>query len=293
METLQSMKIGLVDIDSKIPNLALMKLSAWFKTQGTPAQMVEPLWARGYDQVYASQIFTWSNTPGLAESAFIGGPGINRTPSLPQQVNDTCPDYNLYGIDYSMGYLTRGCPRKCSWCIVPQLEGDIRPEHDIEVFLRHNKAILMDNNVLASPFGIKQIEKISRMDVRIDFNQGLDARLIDKPMARLLARCKWIRFIRVACDFMEMLPIVINAVDLLRGAGYKGEIFCYVLVQEIETALERVNGLRAAGIDPFAQPYRDRNGNTPSDELKHFARWVNHKAIFKTVKWKEYKNGMS
>lgn len=145
---------------------------------------------------------------------------------------------------------------------------------------------------LASGFGIKQIEKISKMDVKIDFNQGLDARLIDQQIANLLAKCKWTRFIRLSCDFNGMLPVVIKAVEMLRIAGYRGEISCYVLVTEIETALYRVTELSKIKVDPFAQAFIGRSGVVENKMLKHFARWVNHKAIFKTVEWENYKKNL-
>lgn len=283
------MRVGLVDIDSKIPNLALMKLSSFHKSLGDQVELIGPLFAKQYDAVYASKIFSWSENPILPPLTPIGGPGVGKYPVLHERANNTCPDYSLYGIDYSMGYLTRGCPRSCPDCIVPDIEGGIRPEHDIEVFLRHDKAVLLDNNVLACEWGIRQIEKIIHLGVKVDFNQGIDARLIDDNIARLLAKVRWLEPLRLACDHVGMIESVNRAVQKLRGAGVTPARYnCYVLVKDIPTAIARVEFLRAINVDPFAQPYRDRNGTEPPIEQQRFARWVNHKATFKTVRWQDY-----
>ncbi len=282
------MKVGLIDIDSKSPNLALMKISAYHQSIGNPVEMTLPLFAREYDRIYASKVFTWTSMPGMPTSSNIGGPGSGCYDRLPEEVNNVCPDYNLYGIDYSMGFLTRGCDRSCNWCIVPEMEGNVRPEHDIELFLRHKTAILMDNNVLASDYGIDQIKKIAGMGIKVDFNQGLDARLIDSIIAHILTKVKWIRFIRVSCDSQSQFPAVQKSVIHLRAAGYSGEIFCYVLAKDIPSALERVEALRSIEVDPFVQPYRSPSGAQPSPLLRKFAKWVNRKALFKSVSWEIY-----
>lgn len=285
-----AVKVGLIDIDSKMPNLALMKISAYHKAQGDTVELTGPLFAGEYDQVYASKVFTWSQMPTLPENTIIGGSGYSLSITLPDEIHSMTPDYDLYpGMDYSLGFLTRGCIRKCRRCSVREKEGLIRPENDIEDFLKHKKVLLLDNNVLACPWGIGQIEKLISLPVRVDFNQGLDARLIDDYIAGLLANVKWIRCIRVACDSIRMLREVKRAVKLLRKNGYGGEIMSYVLTRDIGTALSRVEKLRDMGVDPFVMPYRDRSGKRPDQELRRFARWVNHKAIFKTVAWEDYK----
>jgi len=285
------MRVGLIDIDSKIPNLALMKLSAWHKNQGHDVELTVPPFAPGYDRVYVSKVFTWTTMPGLPLGAYIGGTGHNLKTTLLPEAERLCPDYFLYPkMDYSIGFLTRGCIRKCSFCFVPEKEGDIRPAADIEDFLQHSKAVLFDNNVLAHEHGIKQIEKIVRLGIKVDFNQGLDARLIDDGKAKLLAKVKWLKPIRLACDSAGMKADVARAVKLLRKHGATPKAyFCYMLVKNnIEEAHERAIFLDEMGLIPFAQPYRAPDGKEPNKRLKDFARWVNHRAIFKSVKWRDY-----
>ena len=286
------MRVGLFDIDGKIPNLALMKLSTWHKARGDSVELSAPVFAGSYDIAYASKVFTWTDAPGMPDYVQTGGTGYDLTTTLPEEVENTCPDYSLYRMDYSMGFLTRGCIRKCSFCFVPEKEGMIKPAADIEDFLRHKKAVLLDNNVLAHEHGLRQIEKIGQLAIKVDFNQGLDARLIDDGVAKLLSGVKWLKPIRLACDNLSMVEPVRKAVGLLRKHGATPKQYnCYVLVQDIPTAIERVEFLRGLNVSPFAQPIRTADGSEPARELKQFARWVNRKELFKSCKWSEFKGG--
>ena len=288
------MRIGIHDADkTKYPNLALMKLSAWHKAQGDAVSMYDVLFSSQFDKVYSSKVFTFTPEEDVFGNIEKGGTGYKLFHSLPDEIEHICPDYELYGIDYSLGFLTRGCPNSCNWCIVPTKEGGITDHADIGEFLRHKEVVLMDNNVLASNHGIKQIEKLARLGVKVDFNQGLDARLIDEHVARLLSKVKWIRFIRLSCDTHAQLPIIQKAVTLLRWHNANpAQLFVYCLVKDVQEALERVKVLKGMYLTIFAQPYRDFSMNsTPSQKQKRFARWVNHKAIFKSVEWENYKVG--
>lgn len=285
------MKIGLHDSDNTgFPNLALMKLSAWHKTKGDEVSWFHSLFAK-YDEIYSSKVFTFSKTdPYLPVNAKLGGTGYGSSAVLPQEIEHICPDYDLYGLDHSMGFLTRGCIRKCEWCVVPNKEGEIVAHAEIEEFTRHKEVVLMDNNVLAHPHGISQIEKIIRLGLRVDFNQGLDARLIDTSIAKLLSKVKWLSPLRLACDSKAQIKEIDRAVDLLRWHNVTpSRYFCYVLVKDVNDAIERVRFLKKLHIDPFAQPYINPEGTPPGEEQRHFARWVNHKAEFKSRTWEEYK----
>jgi len=175
---------------------------------------------------------------------------------------------------------------------VPKKEGNITAHADIAEFARHRDVVLMDNNVLASEHGLRQIEKIAWLGLRVDFNQGLDARLIDNTTARLLAKVKWLKPIRLACDDVSMIPFIQKAVELLRWHNATPRRYSvYVLVKDIPDALERVRFLKGLDLDPFAQPYRDfKTGAEPTKEQRLFAGWVNHKAIFKSVLWEDYES---
>ena len=154
------------------------------------------------------------------------------------------------------------------------------------------KIVFMDNNVLACPHGIEQMKDMVGKKVWVDFNQGLDARLVTDEIAGILAGLRWIRQIRTACDTDANMEDVGRMVERLKAHGVAPrKVFVYVLVQDIPSAERRVQFLRDLGCDPFAQPYRDFTTNDePDRKLKDFARWVNDKAIFRIVKtFDEYK----
>jgi len=287
-----NVRIGLIDIDGKMPNIALMKLSAYYKSKGYEVERTTPIMAGTYDKVFASKIFTWSAMPALPENAVIGGTGYDLSIELFPEIDMLCPDYSLYPeLNYSVGFLTRGCNRQCPWCFVPAKEGNIRPYMDIEEFAKHRDVVLLDNNVLACEHGLRQLEKIGKYGFRIDFNQGLDARLIDDSVARLLAKIKWLKPVRLACDTVSVVPVVRKAIETLRWHNvHPSRYFVYMLVTEdINSALERAKFLKGMNVDPFAQPYRPPDGEEPGDIQKDFSRWVNHKAIFNSVEWENYK----
>lgn len=292
------MIIGVHDSDgTRFPNLALMKLSAWHRSNGDRVEQFIPLNAALYDVVYSSKVFTFTpESPYLPPQTVKGGTGYDVLSALPSEVEGIRPDYSLYpGCDYAIGFLTRGCIRSCSWCVVPRKEGAIRACSTVEEIARPDtrNIVFMDNNVLAHEHGLREIERLATMPYRVDFNQGLDARLIagDEGIAKMLSKLKWYKPIRLACDHSSQISSIDRAVGLLRKHGTRPKnFFCYVLVKDVDDALERVEFLRGIGVDPFAQPYRDFNGNVgPTTEQKRFSRWVNHKAIFKSVCWKDYK----
>lgn len=289
------MKIGLIDVDghSGFPNLALMRISAWHKQQGDNVA-----WWNGlerYDRVYMSKVFTFTpdmDTVIQADEIIRGGTGYKDYGSLPPEVEATPPDYSIYPhFIQAVGFLTRGCIRNCPWCIVPRKEGHIRPAATWEEVKRPDsrEIIFLDNNVLASDHGLDQIDQMGAASVRVDFNQGLDARLITRENAALLAKLHWIRYIRLSCDTSEMIPVIEQATAYLREVGAAPSRFwAYALVQDVEEAHRRVLALRSMGVEPFAQPYRDYNGGEPTAEQRKFARWVNMKAAFKSCRWEDF-----
>lgn len=289
------MKIGLHDSDrTGFPNLALMKLSAYHKAQGDTVEWWIPMIQ--YDRVYSSKVFTFTpEEPMLPTDTIKGGTGYGKYDALPDDIDSMYPDYTIYpDCQHAIGFLTRGCIRSCPWCVVPKKEGRIRPYSTWQEIKRPDSRdiVFMDNNVLACEHGINQIKDMIGQDVRVDFNQGLDARLITPEVAELLSKLKWIRFIRMSCDTDAMLDVVLRAIHFLEKNGVKPyRVFVYLLVQDIASAEKRALALRKAGAEVFAQPYRDFEKNIePTREQKSFARWVNRKEIFKTVQsFSEYK----
>lgn len=281
------MKIALVDVDGhNFPNLALMKLSAWHKAVGDSVEWYSPLFSRP-DLIYASKVFSF--TPDYYDYApghpkpILGGTGYDPELKISAVVEVLQPDYSIYPqFRSAYGFLTRGCIRSCPWCIVPEKEGGMSEVGDIEQIAGDRRdVVLMDNNFLAaSPeFVREQLEKAARIGVRLDFNQGLDARLMTSEYARLLVNCRWIRFIRFSCDSDAMIPTIAEAVKMIRSTGSRREIYCYMLVtDDLQSAERRLKTLVGLGVTPFAQPYRDFSGASKiSEKQKQFARFANVK----------------
>lgn len=261
------MRIGLIDVDrTRFPNLALMKISAYHKAQGDEVEWANPMFGN-YDRVYMSKIFTF--TPPISDiydcEIVQGGTGFSLQSALPDCIDSLQPDYSIYPqVDRrtAYGFLTRGCPNKCKWCVVPVKEGLPRPYNDVEEIAINGRSnlVLMDNNILASDYGLNQLVKIADKGYRVDFNQGLDARLITDDIAQVLARIRWIDCIRLACDSRAQIPYIERAYSLLAKHGYKRDIFCYFLISEWDDVMERLNALRRyKWFKPHGQPYRDFN----------------------------------
>lgn len=293
-------KIGLLAIDSEYPNLALMKISAYHKANGDMVEWYNQL--SSYDVVYASKIFSFSDDYEYyinAKRVIKGGTGYDIHVKLSPNIDRIQPDYSVYPfIDdrTAYGFLTRGCPNHCKWCVVPEKEGDISPYMDVDEIAigGRNRLILMDNNILASDYGLSQIEKIVRRRYHVDFNQGLDARLVTDDVARLLAKVKWIKRIRFGCDTPAQIVHCADAIDKIAGYGYRGEFFLYcILMDDINEAYERISiwkKFHYGKVYPYAQPYRDPAKDTaiiPAWQ-KDMARWCDRKELWKTLDFKDY-----
>ena len=293
-------KIGLLPVDSSYPNLALMKISSFHKALGDSVEWYNPF--DYYDKVYMAKVFSFTPDYGQwmknTDCIERGGTGYDLKKVLPHIIDRTQPDYSLYpSIDNktAYGFLTRGCPNKCKWCVVPKKEGKLSPYMDVEeIAIKGRKnLILMDNNILASDYGLKQIEKIVRLGLRVDFNQGLDARLVTEDIAKLLAKVKWIKRIRFGCDTPGAIIECEHATTLLDKYGYKGEYFFYcILLDDFRESFSRINYWRSKGrrFLPHAQPYRDVND--PRQKIpqwqKDLAGWVDKKWIFRTCEFKDF-----
>lgn len=285
------MKIGLYDADShNWPNLCLMKLSAHHKSLGDDVEMWSP--EGQYDLVYKSRVFTDAYSKDTqvipnAAQVICGGTGYGPGPDLPDAVEHTRPDYSLYpqfqGTAY--GFLTRGCPRNCGFCIVSGKEGRrSRQVADLSEFWDGQREIkLLDPNLLACPDHERLILQLADSRAWVDFTQGLDIRLITPDNAALLnqVRTKMIHFawddpnVDLTPDFRRFLELT-SIHDFRR-------LRVYVLVNYNSTHeqdLYRVDTLRAMGYDPYVMIY-DRPSALPI--TRQLARWVNNKRIFRVV----------
>lgn len=289
-----------VEPDERFPNLPLMKLSAWHKAKGDQVFLNH---CGDPDKVYVSCIFS-QNGPSargitkMYRNVEVGGSGISLKSRLPDEIDHTCPDYDLYpNMDYSMGFTSRGCVRKCPFCIVWRKD-KWNPHHaDLDEFLRHDKLVLLDNNLTASSRFKEIVSDLTDGGIRTNFNQGLDIRLIDEEKAGLLADVKprdfdfKTRMLYFAWDSLDYEQDVKRGIDLLLNAGIRGSQLSFYILMGFDSNLEqdeyRALKLHEWGVVPYAQIFNDggmsgtRVANpTISKAVRRFAREVNHKGIW-------------
>jgi len=288
----------LVDVDSKIPNLALMKISQYVKDKGrTLLRLNEALRERPLDldpeKVWISCVFTWNRKFAQEWASHwrvpveIGGSGISLKTRLPDEIEQLIPDYDLYGDDRAIGFAQRGCIRKCSFCIVPLKEGRLidNQYHPLEQWVPEgfSKVLLLDNEFAACPYEQQVLETCQAHDWKLSITQGYDLRCVTEQKAGWLADWKpWNlgftrRTLYCAWDYLGIEPYVRKGIDLLQSAGFRGsEIMCYCLVGFNTSHLQdyyRFHVLwKEYGVLPFLMRYNKR---TDDRFLNALSRFVN------------------
>lgn len=214
------MKIRLLANDSKIPNLAVMKISSHHKQMGDDVDWYDPMFDMyDTDILYESKVFTFSaNYQYYPVNAKIirGGTGVDVKLLLPQEIESIKDlDYNLYpDCDYSIQFLSRGCIRKCPFCVVPIKEGTIHKVKPLNLNPKGKWIMLLDNNLFACPQWKENIEILRSYNQPISFTQGLDLRIMTDEMAKALSTVK-IKQVYVAWDNYEDKDIVLHGLDIL------------------------------------------------------------------------------
>ena len=304
------MNIGLWSDSHNFPNLALMKISAWHKSQGDNVEFVFPL--IHYDKIYVSKTFggEYSSLPSEqfnADEIIYGGTGFaitiengkevyhkDRDKDLPYEIEHIYPDYSIYPEftkDTAYGFLTRGCPNNCAFCLVSKKEG--RCSHkvaDLSEFWRGQKNIvLLDPNILACKDRLDLLKQLRDSKSRVDFNQGLDARFITEEVANLIKEIK-LGTVHFAFDFMENEKAIIKGLQTYRkivGGNYRDNIV-YVLTNYDTTHEEdiyRIKAIEDCGFTPDVRIYRK---NTAPQITKDLQRWCNNRFLYRATKWEDY-----
>ncbi len=278
------MKVGLIDIEPKIFNTAYMQISCHHKQQDDSVEWAAPLEYDKYDKLYCSSIFTFTNKSQVPSRAICGGTGFDLTTELPF---DCEYDYSIYPkCKTSYVWFTRGCRRKCPWCVVSEKDGDLHVVRRKQVKPKGSYLTIMDNDFVTNPDWANVILWIGQMPVDI---QGIDIRKMTYAKAEALAglrRWKNKQF-KIAWDNPSEETAVRSGIVALTESVPASHIMCYVLIGFNSTPTEdlhRIESLRNMSIDPFVMPY-----DKTDFYQRKFARWVNHKAIFKSVKWEDYK----
>ncbi len=292
------MRIALYDVDSKIPNLALVKLSAYHKAQGNEVEIYIPLMLDQYDKIYASTIFKDSDKSHLIPSKMeIGGTGWGLDNYLPDEVERMVPDYTLYGYEHSLGFTMRGCRFNCSFCVVPAKEG--RPESVStidEIWTNRDSdfIVLLDNDFFGNPEWRDRIAEIHNNNLKVCFSQGVNIRTITEEQARALAETRFsnisgkFKQVYFAWDRIKDERLIMNGIQTCLDVGMLPyQMAFYVLIgydTTHEENLYRVEFLKDLGCDPFAMPI-----NKHDPYQKKFVRWTNNRAVFNSTDLEGYK----
>ena len=309
--------IGLIDFDGKIPNLALMKISTYYKSQGIPVELVKP--GRKYEKVYCSVLFSWNREKAARLQAIypdieFGGTGWDINKTLSPEIETCRPDYDLYTVDdilprirggiatkaskirkaeeiinAGIGFTSRGCIRSCGFCVVPKKEGRLHHVAEIRDLLnsRSNVLILLDNNITADPDCIEKLHEIRDRGLVTDITQGIDVRLMTPEIAKALSEVKLLRSLHYAWDLMEFEDQVMRGIKILMQYVPVWKHMCFMLIgfnTSFEEDIYRFTKLTEMGVDPYIMPY---NKQYKSEKLRHFTRWVNSR-IYKVCSFEEY-----
>jgi hypothetical protein len=291
------MRIGLIDVDNynkaaKFPNIALMKISAWHKAQGHDVE-----WWFGfehYDRVYMSKVFDETYTQDFpfcinADEIIKGGTGYGLDNALPDEIEHIYPDYSIYPNltkDTAYGFLTRGCPRGCHFCIVAEKEGrrSVKVADLSEWWNGQKNIVLCDPNLLAYKGHMDLLQQLVDSNAWVDINQGIDCRLLNEQNIAAINQIK-LKNIHFAWDYMHEEKRVLRGLELYaklaarKPHGNFGTVYCLTNYDTtMEQNLYRIYKLRDMGYDPYVMIYDKPHAPR---EVRLLQRWCNNKIIFR------------
>ena len=286
-------RVLLVDVDSTIPNLALMKISAYHKKMGDIVgfNITNP------DTVYISCIFTKNAEQARGIAAYypkaevhLGGSGIDIDKKLPEECERIFPDYSLYpGMKYSLGYTTRGCIRNCPFCIVPKKEGKFQRWQHLREFHEktHNKIMVLDNNVYADKdWFFDNTDYVLENHLSFNAVQGMDIRILTEEIAERLKMINWFGNMHFAFDNLRDESKVLRGIEILQNAGFETKRVIFYVLTGYDTTFEedlyRINFLKEHDCAAFVMQYR------PNKQTRKLARYVNRRWLYWSIPFEEY-----
>ena len=299
------MKIGLLDLGTgKLPNLAIMKLSAFHKAQGDTV-VLNDFGPGDVDHVYCSVVFSKDKQRAellrnIFPSIEFGGSGWDLHKTLPVAVESMRPDYDLYTpemvyrslegrkasrmdkalriVNSGIGRTTKGCVNSCKFCIVPTKEGKQEQVAELKDLInpKSNIVTLLDNNLTSDPLGLAKLREARELGLVLNITQGLDVRTISDEMSEELSRQKLFGNLHFAWDQPHQESQVMRGIKTLSQFVKPYMQTCFVLVgfqSTFEEDMFRVRKLHEVGVRPYIMRF---NWNEAGDKrLDHFARWVN------------------
>lgn len=288
------MNACLIDVDSKIPNVALMKISSKLKERGDTVSLgYAPLFDRP-DVCYASKMFDFTREPEFMPECetFRGGPGYGISDPPFEDFDRIMPDYSLYGCDYAIGRFTRGCPNRCPWCVVPKMDGnEVRHVADLKDFWDGQEVVrLLDDNLMSDEDEfLRACGQLSREGVRVIW-EALDIRRVNDFTAKALASVRNEKRIHFAWDSHAQDDAVPRGIECLARNGVKPwRLMFYVLVgfrDDPEYDMHRIKTIDAMGAEVFVMPF-----DKADRYQKDLARWCNNKFIFRQTDFEGYRRG--
>ena len=279
------MNILIIDIDSTIPNLALKKVEKYHRERGDSITF-DPKMRMYSDKIYVSCVFPenkekceeWEND----HKAIIGGTGYDIKVKLPPEIESIKPKINW-------GFTTRGCIRKCKFCFVQEKEGITYVVGDIyDIWDGESKQLfIMDNNILSAPTHfIKIAEQLREEKLKVDFNQGLDHRLLTDGITAELMSLKYINGLRFSLDSIQELKSAEKAVALLKEHGlkkYGARWYVYVSKDDtFDTVFPRLEFLHKN--EQLSYLMRDREIHLNPMWIA-LSKWCNFGGAFKKSFW--------
>ena len=299
------MRILLIDVDSKIPNLALMKLSTYYKNlnysidfiklglSGYPNKKKQVIVdAKEYDRVHCSNVFINNRDKFIIEGCDdinIGGIGsINPHLKLPLEIEYLDCDYSLYpDNDKSYGFITRGCIRNCWFCFVPKTEGKLYKYMDVDKIIKHKKVSFMDNNILAYDKHLEILQYLIDNKIRCEFNQGLDIRLLNDDNALLLSKLNYMGEYVFAFDDLSYKPIIEKKIKLFKKyieKDWKVKFFVYIHPDmELKTLIDRVEWCRENKCLPYVMRDKECWNSENYEFYVDYAAYCNQPSFFKKM----------
>lgn len=299
------MEIRLIDVDGyNFPNLPLMKIAAYHKAQDESVKWYDPLnaWITPPDRVYMSKVFTFTpeyEHPINAAEIIKGGTGYNYPSgggTLPKEIEHIYPAYELYGItNTAYGFLTRGCPRNCDFCVVSKKEGLCSSKvANLSEFWNGQKEIkLLDPNLLAAKEHKELLEQLVESGAWVDFTQGLDAKLLTEENIEIIKRIK-LKMIHFAWDNVEDEKMIVPKLRLFKEKTGIDKRKCTVYVltnfnSTLQEDLYRVYKIRDMGMAPYIMIYEKQ---TAPQIIRDLQNWVNNRIIWysnETATFENYK----